>query len=403
MKEWSIGGEGILNLPAGYRYSAAYAGIRKEARDDLALIVSDSAAAVAAVFTQNRVQASPVRVARAHLLKSHGAVRALLLNAGNANCATRTGDDVAEACCEAVAAQLSVRAEEILPASTGVIGVELDGSLITSRLPELVAALSPERFEDVARAILTTDTRMKTASAAVEMGGKVVCIAGMTKGSGMIHPNMATTLGFVLTDATVAPMQLKAMLAEAVARSYNRISVDGDTSTNDTLALVANGASGVSPAGEDRLHFQQALNSVAESLAEQIVRDGEGARKLIRIEVSGAADENSAVRIARAIANSPLFKTAIAGSDPNWGRILSAAGNAGVAFDPARVEIRMQDAVVCRDGVAAEFSEEELKRRLDEPLCVVRFVIAGHGRGEARFLTCDLTEKYIEINASYRT
>jgi glutamate N-acetyltransferase/amino-acid N-acetyltransferase len=193
------------------------------------------------------------------------------------------------------------------------------------------------------------------------------------------------------------------MLAEAVARSYNRISVDGDTSTNDTLALVANGASGVLPAGEDRRRFQQALDSVAESLAEQIVRDGEGARKLIRIEVSGASDENSAVRIARAIANSPLFKTAIAGADPNWGRILSAAGNAGVAFDPARVEIWMQGAAVCRDGLAAEFSEEELKRKLDEPVCVVRFAIGGPGRGEARFLTCDLTEKYIEINASYRT
>lgn len=392
-----------MNLPAGYRYSATYAGIRKEPSDDLALIVSGEAASVAAVFTQNRVQAAPVRVARAHLLKSHGAFRALLVNAGNANCATRTGDAVAEACCEAVAAQLGVPAEQIFPASTGVIGVELDASLITSRLPELVGALSPHRFEDVARAMMTTDTRMKTASAALDIGGKVVSIAGMTKGSGMIHPNMATTLGFVLTDATVAPMQLKAMLAEAVARSYNRISVDGDTSTNDTLALVANGASGVLPAGEDRRRFQQALDSVTESLAEQIVRDGEGARKLIRIEVSGAGDENSAVRIARAIANSPLFRTAIAGSDPNWGRILSAAGNSGVALDPAHVEIWMQGTAVCRDGVAAEFSEEELKRKLDEPECVVRFVIAGHGRGEARFLTCDLTEKYIEINASYRT
>ncbi len=392
-----------MNLPAGYRYSATYAGIRKDPRDDLALIVSGATAAVAAVFTQNRVQAAPVRVARAHLLQSHGEMRALLVNAGNANCATRTGDAVAQACCEAAAAQLGVPAEQILPASTGVIGVELDAALITSRLPELVAALSPERFEDAARAILTTDTRMKTASAAVEIGGKVVSIAGMTKGSGMIHPNMATTLGFILTDAAVAPAPLHAMLAEAVERSYNRISVDGDTSTNDTLALVANGASGVRPAGDGQRRFQKALNSVAQSLAEQIVRDGEGARKLIRIEVCGAVDEDAAVRIARSIANSPLFKTAIAGSDPNWGRILSAAGNSGVAFDPARVEIWMQGTPVCRDGVAADFSEEELKRKLDEPVCAVRFVIGGHDRGEARFLTCDLTEKYIEINASYRT
>jgi glutamate N-acetyltransferase/amino-acid N-acetyltransferase len=179
--------------------------------------------------------------------------------------------------------------------------------------------------------------------------------------------------------------------------------VDGDTSTNDTLLLMANGASGVQLDSDSRACFQQSLNSVAESLAEQIVRDGEGARKLISIEVAGAADEESAVRIARSIANSPLFKTAIAGSDPNWGRILSAAGNAGVEFDPSRVAIWLQDTIVCRDGLAADFSEEELKRKLDEPECVVRFVIGGAGRGDARFLTCDLTEKYIEINASYRT
>ena len=392
-----------MNLPAGFRYAATFAGIRKDPRDDLALIVSDARASIAAVFTQNRVQAAPVKVAKAHLAKSQGTVRALLLNAGNANCATRSGDAVAESTCEALASQLGVPVEQIVPASTGVIGVELDGALITGKLPQLLSGLSPHAFEDVARAIMTTDTRMKVASQAVEVDGRIVCIAGMTKGSGMIHPNMATTLTFILTDALIAPMQLKAMLSEAVARSYNRISVDGDTSTNDMLALIANGVSGVLPTGADRQRFQQALDSVAESLAEQIVRDGEGARKLIRIEVSGAADEHAAVRIARAIANSPLFKTAIAGSDPNWGRILSAAGNAGVAFDPANVDIWIQETGVCRDGLAADFSEDELKRKLDGAECSVRFVIQGPGRGQARFLTCDLTEKYIEINASYRT
>ena len=392
-----------MNLPAGYRYAATYAGIRKDARDDLGLIVSDAPAAAAAVFTKNRVQAAPVQVARAHLEESRGVVRAVLVNAGNANCATRTGDAVAEACCDAAAAQLDVSADQIFPASTGVIGVELDASLITNKLPDLVAALSAHRFEDVARAILTTDTRVKTASATVEIGGKVVSIAGMTKGSGMIHPNMATTLGFVVTDAAAARADLRAMLNEAVERSYNRISVDGDTSTNDTLLLMANGASGVQLDNDSHACLQHALNSVAESLAEQVVRDGEGARKLIRIEVAGAADEESAVRIARSIANSTLFKTAIAGSDPNWGRILSAAGNSGVEFDPSRVAIWLQDTAVCRDGLAADFFEEELKRKLDEPECSVRFVIGGPDRGEARFLTCDLTEKYIEINASYRT
>ncbi|MGD0620647.1 MAG: bifunctional ornithine acetyltransferase/N-acetylglutamate synthase, partial [Bryobacteraceae bacterium] len=201
-----------MNLPAGYRYAATYAGIRKDARDDLGLIVSDAPAAAVAVFTRNRVQASPVRVARAHLERSRGMVRAVLVNAGNANCATRTGDAVAEACCDAAAAQLDVPADQIFPASTGVIGVELDASLITNKLPDLVGALSADRFEDVARAILTTDTRMKTASATVEIGGKVVSIAGMTKGSGMIHPNMATTLGFVVTDAAAARADLRAML-----------------------------------------------------------------------------------------------------------------------------------------------------------------------------------------------
>ena len=392
-----------MNLPAGYRYAATYAGIRKDARDDLGLIVSDTPASAAAVFTKNRVQAAPVRVGRAHLEKSRGVVRAVLVNAGNANCATRTGAIVAEVCCDAAAAQLDVPADQIFPSSTGVIGVELDASLITDKVPGLVGALSPDRFDDVARAILTTDTRMKTASASVEIGGKTVSIAGMTKGSGMIHPNMATTLGFIVTDAEATRADLQTMLNDAVALSYNRISVDGDTSTNDTLLLMANGASGVILDGHARKRFQRALNSVAKSLAEQIVRDGEGARKLISIEVAGAADEESAVRIARSIANSPLFKTAIAGSDPNWGRILSAAGNSDVEFDPSRVTIWIQGTEVCRDGLAADFSEEELKRKLDEPECIVRFVIGGPGLGDARFLTCDLTEKYIEINASYRT
>ncbi len=389
-----------MNLPAGFRYAATYAGIRKDERDDLGLIVSDSPAAVAAVFTQNRVQAAPVRLARANIARSGGQVKAVLVNAGNANCATRTGDAVAQACCESAGRALGVAPEQIFPASTGVIGVELDSSLITNKLADLAAALSPDRFEDVARAIMTTDTRPKMADAAVQMGGRRVTIAGMTKGAGMIHPDMATTLGFVMTDAAVAPADLKAILAEAVAVSYNRISVDGDTSTNDTLAVIANGASGVAP---DRKLFQQALNGVMESLAEQIVRDGEGARKLITITVSGTRDDAAAVRIARAIANSPLFKTAIAGSDPNWGRILSAAGNAGVEFDPAAVDIHLQGMPVCLSGLAADFSEADLKRKLDEPECQVRFEIRGGGPGRALFRTCDLTEKYIEINASYRT
>lgn len=392
-----------MKLPAGYRYSSIYAGIRKEKRHDLGLIVPDTPASAAAVFTQNRVQAAPVRIARFNLTKSRGRVSAVLVNAGNANCATRTGDRVAIACCDAVAKQLRVAAEEVFPASTGVIGVELEASLISSALPGLIAGLAPNRFEAVAQAILTTDTRTKLAFAQVRMKGGTVRMAGMTKGAGMIQPNMATTLGFVMMDAAIPPATLSSMLVAAVARSYNRISVDGDTSTNDTLLVLANGASGVQPSEKERKKAGDALTEVTEDLARQIVRDGEGARKLITIEVSGAAGDDAAERIARGIANSPLVKTAIAGSDPNWGRILSAAGNAGVPLDPAKVDIDLQGVPVCRAGVAADFSEVELKRKLDETECLIRVVLHGRGTGSTRFWTCDLTEKYIEINASYRT
>jgi glutamate N-acetyltransferase/amino-acid N-acetyltransferase len=390
-------------LPSGYRYSAAYAGIRSVKKNDLALIVPDSPASAAAVFTQNKVQAAPVRIARFHLTESRGLVSAVLINAGNANCATRTGDRVAIACCDAVAKQLRVPAEQVFPASTGVIGVELDPSLITNTLPELIKGLSPKKFEQAAQAILTTDTILKVAHQKITFKRRTVRIAGMTKGSGMIQPNMATTLGFVMTDAAIAPSTLSTMLAGAVKRSYNRISVDGDTSTNDTVLLLANGSSGIQPNERERVHFEEALSQVLEDLAKQIVRDGEGARKLVTIEISGASNEEAADRVARSIANSPLVKTAIAGSDPNWGRILSAAGNAGVVFDPSKVDIYMQDILVCQGGVAAEFSEQELKSRLDERECSIRLVFHGRGAGGARFWTCDLTEKYIEINASYRT
>lgn len=392
-----------MKLPLGFRYSATYAGIRKVHKDDLALIVPDSPAAAAAVFTQNRVQAAPVRIARFNLMKSRGRVSAVLINAGNANCATRTGDRVALACCEALANRLHISPTQVFPASTGVIGVELEARLITEALPNLIEGLAPGRFEDAARAIMTTDLIMKTASGHVGAKRGSIHIAGMTKGSGMIQPNMATTLGFVMMDAAVPPAALSAMLSSAVARSYNRISVDGDTSTNDTVLVLANGASRIQPSPKESKKIEEALTEVMQDLARQIARDGEGARKLITIDVTGAANQDTAVRIARSIANSPLVKTAIAGSDPNWGRILSAAGNAGVALDPSKVDIDLQGVPVCRGGLAADFSEDELKKKLDESECAIRFVIRGRGKADARFWTCDLTEKYIEINASYRT
>jgi glutamate N-acetyltransferase/amino-acid N-acetyltransferase len=385
-----------MNLPLGFRYSATFAGIRKVMKDDLALIVSDTRATAAAVFTQNRVVAGPVEIARKNVRAARGRMRGILVNAGNANCATRTSLQVAIETSRAAAKAIGAKSEEVLPASTGVIGVELDPMLILNALPALVAGLSPDRFEDAARAIMTTDLAMKTAFAQV----KGARIAGMTKGSGMIHPRMATTLAFVTTDAVMAPEALRTALKRACEKTFNRISVDGDTSTNDTLAVLANGASGVRP---PVTAFESALTEVLESLAKQIVKDGEGAKKLVTIDVEGATSERAAEKIARSIANSPLVKTAIAGSDPNWGRILSAAGNAGIAFDPRRVDIDFQGVPVCREGLAADFSEAELKRKLDEPECSVKFTIRGRGRGKARFWTCDFTEEYIRINASYRT
>ena len=385
-----------MNFPIGYRYSAIYAGIRKIERPDLALIVSDGPASAAAVFTTNRVTAAPVELARKNLRASRGVARAILVNAGNANCATRTGATVANRCVRAAAKAIGAKPVEVLPASTGVIGVEMNGELIVNALPELIANLDALRFEDAARAILTTDTCIKTASVRVDG----VSIAGMTKGSGMIHPRMATTLGFVMTDAAVQPAQLRAVLKRGIGSSYNRISVDGDTSTNDTVIVMANGAARVKP----RLAaFRDALAEVLESLSRQIVCDGEGARKLVTIDVEGTASDAAAEKIARAIANSPLVKTAVAGADPNWGRILSAAGNAGVSFDPARVDIDFQGMRVCRGGLAADFPEDELQQKLKQRECSIRFRIRGAGRGRARFWTCDFTEDYIKINASYRT
>lgn len=392
-----------MNLPLGYKYSATYAGIRKVEKDDIALIVTGLPANAAGVFTQNRVQAAPVRLCRRHLKLSGGQVGAVVVNAGNANCATRTGDAVALATSKAAARLLQLPVSQVLPASTGVIGVELDPKKIADAMPRLVQELSDTRFDSAAHAIMTTDLTPKTAFAEATLRRGAVHVAGMTKGSGMIHPQMATTLGFVMTDANIPVAQLRAMLKRGVERSYNRLSVDGDTSTNDTLLLLANGASGVRPDPKEMAQMEEALTDVMESLAQQIARDGEGAKKFITILVSGAPSQDGAARMARGIANSPLVKTAVAGSDPNWGRILSAAGNAGVAFDPMKTDVHLQGVLVCRGGLAAPFSEVDLKRKLDAAECEIRVTVRGSGKGSARFWTCDLTEGYIRINASYRT
>jgi glutamate N-acetyltransferase / amino-acid N-acetyltransferase len=349
------------------------------------------------------VQAAPVRLARKNLAESNGTVSAVLINAGNANCATRTGDEVALASCRALAKELNTKSEFVFPASTGVIGVELDSKLLTDAIPGLVYRLSPDGFEAVAKAIMTTDTRMKVAAEELSISGKRIVVAGMTKGAGMIHPNMATTLGFVMTDAVLTAPELHEMLLPAIRNSYNSLTVDGDTSTNDAVVLLANGASGVRPEGKERIALAEAIGKVTESLAKQIAADGEGARKMIVIRACGFSTEEDARKIARSVASSPLVKTAIAGSDPNWGRILSAAGYSGAQFDPGNVDVFLQDVLVCQRGLAAEYDENELKKTLDASEVQIRLQHSGQGNAEARYFTCDLTEGYIQINGSYRT
>ena len=392
----------MFPLPLGFRYAAVHAGIRKDERDDLALIVSDVPASAAGVFTLNLVQAAPVRLAKAHLKASKGIARAIMVNAGNANCATRTGDKVALETSKAAARALKIPVEQVLPASTGVIGVEMDGSKLKKALPGLAKSLD-DNFEKVAKAILTTDLTQKKAAARVGVKGGTVTISGMTKGSGMIHPQMGTTLAFLMTDAILSPADLKPMLQRATARSFNRLSVDGDTSTNDTIFLIANGASGIKLSGGEKMVFEEALTHLLSDLALQIARDGEGASKLITIDVSGASTEAGAEKIARTIANSPLVKTAICGHDANWGRILCAAGYAGVKFNPTQVDIALQGVVVCKNGLGARYKEADLKQMLMVPDVKIDFRINGKGTGKARFFTCDFTEGYIKINASYRS
>jgi len=390
-------------VPSGYRFASCYAGIRKKQADDLTLIVSDGPAAAAAMFTTNLVRAAPVTVTAEHLRKSGGVCRAILANAGNANCATPTMERVARATAKAAANLLGARREEILLASTGVIGEPLDEKRITQAMPVLQERLSAENFGASARAIMTTDTVAKTAYTAFETRDGVVRLAGMAKGSGMIHPRMATMLVFLFTDAEIGPRPLGKMLGAAVGNSFNRISVDGDTSTNDTIYLLANGASGVRLRKRDLPAFESALEEITQQLAVAIVRDGEGARRLLTIEVEGARDDAAAERIARAIANSPLVKTALAGADPNWGRILSSAGASGVSFDPSKVDVAINGHRVCRRGIRAEFNERDVQASMEKPDSAVLFHIRGSGKGQAKFWTCDLTQEYIQINAEYRT
>lgn len=406
MSEWEQI-EGSLATPRGFRAAAVAAGLKKAPGAlDLALIVSDTPETTAAgLFTTNRAAAAPVLVSRHNLAKSHGAARAVIVNAGNANaCTGRAGLQAAEKTVEAVADLLAVPPQQVLIASTGVIGVPLNIERILEHLPKLKESLSVANAVAVPGAIMTTDKIPKSYVLSTKIGGKAVCLAGIAKGAGMIHPRMATMLSFITTDVAIKPRVLQTMLRNAVEGSFNRISVDGDTSTNDTVVALANGTSGVAirPGGENRAAFVAGLNELCLTLAKMIVRDGEGAKKLITIEVTGARTPGEAERVARAIANSPLVKTAIAGSDPNWGRIICAAGYSGAKFDPSKVDIRVNDFYLCRKGLDAILDEAAAKRELDRKELTLHINLYA-GAASTTFWTCDLTREYIDINASYRT
>ncbi len=399
--------EGSLATPRGFRAAAVAAGIKKTVGAlDLALIVSDvPETAAAAMFTTNRAAAAPVLVSRENLAKSRGTARAVIVNAGNANaCTGRPGILAAQKTVKAVADLLDVPPHQVLVASTGVIGVPLKLEMILGQLPRLKESLSIENAVAVPGAIMTTDTMPKSCVLRGQIGGRTVCLAGIAKGAGMIHPRMATMLSFITTDAAIRPRVLQTMLRDAVEKSFNRISVDGDTSTNDTVVALASGVSGagIRSGGESRAAFVAGLRELCQTLAKMIARDGEGAKKLMTIEITGARTPGDAERIARAIANSPLVKTAIAGSDPNWGRIICAAGYSGAKFDPSRVDIRVNDFYLCRKGLDAVFNEAAAKRELDRKELTLHIDLHA-GPASTTFWTCDLTHDYITINASYRT
>ena len=396
------------NIPRGFSFSSAACGLKKSGLD-LGLLVSESPAVAAAMFTRNQVVAAPVLASQAHLRQSRDRMRGIIVNSGNANCCTGSGGVAAAAATTLkVARELDkLHPTQILVCSTGVIGLPLRVEKILKAIPELVRARSgkAEAFAQFTRAIMTTDTRPKWAAANCRIGGKTVRVLGCCKGAGMIQPNMATMLAFLATDAAISSPLLSQALRGAVAGTFNAITVDGDTSTNDTVAILANGKSGarrIVSANSDFKSFYTALENVCRTLALKIVEDGEGAQRVIEIEVRGAPSDRAAAQIARTIANSPLVKTALAGADPNWGRILAAAGRAGVPFDFKLVDIKLAGILVCWRGGEYPFSENVAHKKMLAKY--VPIVLDMHsGKGTARMWTCDFTGEYVNINASYRT
>jgi glutamate N-acetyltransferase / amino-acid N-acetyltransferase len=396
----------------GYRAAGISAGIKATRKLDLALIVSDTPAAAAAMFTQNKVQAAPVFVCGEHLQKSGGVVRAIVVNSGCANaCTGDTGMADARAVAAETAALVGCPIEQVLVASTGVIGVNLPMDKLRSGIPQAFAALSGSQGPQAALAIMTTDPFPKESCTTITIGGRIVTIGGMAKGSGMIGPDMApaaphaphaTMLAFVTTDAAVPQPLLSRALAEVVDDTFNAITVDGDTSTNDTVVLLANGASGATIGDADYASFTKALRAVCLELALGIVRGGEGATKLVTVNVTGAASRDEARRTAKAIANSLLVKTAIHGGDPNWGRLIAVAGRAGVAFNPARAKVTIGPIVLFENGRPYDERASDAAEYLTRKDVAVS-VDLGAGSAMSTVYTCDLSAEYVRINAEYRT
>ncbi len=387
----------------GVEFAVARAGFYKHDRPDVVLMRFAERSACAGVFTKHAVGSAPVDGCKTALAESGGRVRAVVVNAGCANAFTgAVGDAAVLTVMEAASSELGCDEAQVLTASTGVIGVPLDASRITHVLPGLAASLDAVAWPEAARAICTTDTFPKGAVRACEIGGRSVKVAGIAKGSGMIAPNMATMLAFVVTDAAVEPAALQAILTAATEHTWNRVTVDGDRSTNDTCLLVATGCAGNVP-DSDLAAFAQAVEAVMLDLAQQLVRDGEGATKFVEVRITGAASEASAAKIARTVCESPLVKTAIAGEDANWGRITMAVGRADEPVDRSRLSIRFGDLWAARDGaVSPDYDEAAMSAYMKRQELTVA-VDVGVGSGAATMWTCDLTHGYISINGDYRS
>ena len=396
--------EGGVTAPAGFRAAGVTCGIKKTGAPDLALIVADVPATAAAVFTTNRAQAAPVVVSREHLAHSGGLARAIIVNSGCANaCTGPEGMAVARSTADFVASVAGCRADQVLVASTGVIGVQLDLDKLRKGAVAAANTLSRTAGDAAAAAIMTTDRAPKSAAVAVTSAAGTYRVGGMAKGAGMIEPHLATMLGFITTDAAVPAPLLQRALRDAVDVTFNAITIDGDTSTNDTVFLLASGASGVEIADAGYPGFVAALRRVCGALARAIVRGGEGVTKLVSITVTGAPSAKDASRAAKTIANSLLVKTAIHGGDPNWGRLLAAAGRAGVAFDVEHASVRIGSVELFKDGVPFDDRAPEAAACLAGADIEITIDLGAGGAYAATVWTCDLSAEYVAINAEYRT